>query len=150
LTISTWKRNLIISALALGVVTAVLVFQAAAFRANYDAFKEGVAALDENNKELVKKLVAVETAGMVRNEEGGVVYYHSSARTGKKNRVYLLWELVEPKSQAHADLLRALEKERDAAGGAMLGVAVSLQDATGEPVRRARLRADEGGLLPMG
>jgi len=111
-------KILLLACLLIVFVVIVLAYQAMAFAGNHDAFKEDAAELGEQNKELVERLVGVETAGMVGNEEGGVVYYHSSERTGKKNRVYLLWEVVSPESQIHDALVRALDKEKDVSGSA--------------------------------
>ena len=115
-------KILLLACLLIVLFVIVLAYQAMAFGGNHDAFEESVATLPGREGEMVERLVAAETAGMVRNEEGGVVYYHSSVKTGKKNRVYLLWEVVSPTSQMHAALLRTLDKEKDAGGSARLAL----------------------------
>jgi len=94
---------------AVSVLVCVLAYQMTSFRANHDAFGESSAALADRRHELIERLVAVETEGMMRKEEGGVVYYHSSARTGKRHRVYLLWQLVSARTRMHESLMRALQ-----------------------------------------
>ena len=75
------------------------------------------------DRDRAQRLVKLETAGMTQNEESGIVYYHSSARTGETNRIYLLWSMAGPSSQTYNIVGSALSKEKLGAAKAV-GVVV--------------------------
>jgi hypothetical protein len=93
----------------LGVVVALRVWDS---RTNENALESSLSVLSAEDRDRVERLVKSETAGMTQNEEGGIVYYHSSARTGEANRIYLLWSMAGPRSQTYSTLESALSKEK--------------------------------------
>jgi hypothetical protein len=92
---------------AFGLILAVavfLVYRSVAFRSNTNAFAETTARLDATQLSLVEALIATERAGLTRNEESGLEYFHSQAVTGEKNRVYVMWWIAGPGSAAYDEL----------------------------------------------
>ena len=102
-----------LAAVGLIVVAGVfLAYRSIGFRSNTDVFAESVGRLDATYRSRVEGLVKAETSGMTRNEESGVVYYHSQAITGEKNRVYVLWWIVCPSAPEYAQVGDALPGEK--------------------------------------
>ena len=87
---------------ALTVVVAALAFQSITFATNNNALEASLAKLNPQEHDRVQALVEIVTRGMLRNEESGVVYYQDAARTGKGNRIHLLWLLCPEGTKAEA------------------------------------------------
>jgi len=103
--------------LALG---AVLVVRARQYQTNRNAYAESLSRLAAQDRAKMEALIHLETSGMTRNEERGIVYYQGAAKTGSANRIYLLWLLAEG-----SDAEAMLESVRETAeGGAIAATAV--------------------------
>lgn len=114
------QKTLLASCATGAVVIAALAYQSLSLAGNVNAFDQSLSTLRAETLEEVNRLVRAESAGMARNEEGGVVYYHSQSRTGEKNRVYLLWAIAPRGSRA-----------RSVAAGALAGDTLPAPDALG-------------------
>ena len=117
------RKSLLLASIAFGLSVAGVVLTSGLWGGNNDAATESLSRLDAESAAKAAKLVAAETTGMTRNEESGIVYYHSPARTGEANRIYLLWSMAGPRSQTYSTVVSALSKEKLDAPKAV-GVAV--------------------------
>ena len=94
---SAWTK-LFLAIGALVLAAAVLAYQTMTFAANEDVLKASLAGLAHDDRARAEALIQAETKALTRNEESGVVYYHSTRITGKANRVYALWLALSPES----------------------------------------------------
>jgi hypothetical protein len=111
------------AAAAFVVVGGIFVLRVLSFRTNENALESSLSVMGAEDRDRVQRLVKRETAGMTQNEENGIVYYHSEARTDKRNYVYLLWLMAGPNSRTYSIVESALSKEKLGAAKTV-GVAV--------------------------
>jgi len=105
------------------IVGAIFVLRVLDSGTNESALDTSLSIMSAEDRDRAQRLLKLETAGMTQNEESGVVYYHSSVRTGETNRIYLLWSMAGPSSQMYDVVGRALSKEKL---GAAKAVAVAV------------------------
>ncbi len=108
--------------IAVLILVVLVLYRSATFQVNYDAFAESTSRLNRDQRDQIEQLVEIETLRMVKNEEEGLVYYHSPEKTGKRNRVYLLWMIVEPGTETHRAVISALPPEKRTAPETTLAV----------------------------
>lgn len=100
------------AAAAFAVLGVMVVLRMLSSRTNENALESSLSVMNAEDRDRAQRLVKLETAGMTQNEENGIVYYHSSVRTGETNRIYMLWSMAGPSSQAHRIIGSALSKEK--------------------------------------
>lgn len=117
------KKSLLLVSIALVLSLVGVVLTSGLRGANNDGTTELLSRLDAESAAKAAKLVAAETAGMTKNEESGIIYFHSSANRDKPNRIYLLWSMAGPGSQMYNIVGSALSKEKLGAAKSV-GIAV--------------------------
>ena len=118
------RKRLLLALAAVLVLLALVGYRSLAFRVNYDAGPEMMSRLTPEQRASVERLIAAETDGMAANEERGLTYYHSTARTGEKNRVYLLWAVAAPGTDLHRAALASPGREAADTVAGEIGLAV--------------------------
>jgi hypothetical protein len=117
------RRKIALAAAAFAALVALVALRAFISRTNENALESSLAGLSAGDRDRAQRLVNLETGGLAQNEESGIVYYHSSARTGEANRIYLIWSMAGPNSAAYRAIGNALSREKLGTAKAV-GVAV--------------------------